>query len=809
MRTLSRILLLFLLGNGVGRSALVAEWNMNESSGTIADASGNNLTGTPTPFALANNGLAYGKLSVKAGTYGAITVTPTEAAKFGTSIQFIRSGSGMFQIGNPAVIGDLASPGPTGTFTVMAWVNANVSSSSNQRIFATGSPNGWGVGLANVDQALFTTFGVADQISTNQPSSNNVWQHVAYVWNAGTIEVFFNGVSRFISSSGFNDETNAEFGIGGNGNGYDHFNGRIDDLKIFDSALSQSEIVAAAQPTGNAGPLLVIPQSLSFNNNGATQVLSISFSNESPTENLTLTEVTIEGMDEGLFTVDDFPASVAPGESGTVKVIFNPPSNGLYLANLIISSNDAAAPLRMAELSVKVTDPAIKTSVDRIDFGSFAANPGLQTMSVTLTNEGAGTSLDVYGAIFDGEGGNGFSIVSYPEILAPGASGELVITFGPESASGDFSDLLTLVTTAENTPVLTLPVVAKVAFVAGETPVHVVNGNFNAGPWNSLTGTSPEGWTNSLAASNSSPGFYGQDGSLTPGLTSIAAHFQWAMGYYEQNLSAGNSGLTAGDVNAITVVLDRVYRNDAYTNGDAMLRISLWDKTNDVEIVGRDLVFEDPGVQLDNNLTPTSLRLVYDSAAYNEEEIALRISRIFPLTPNSTLIIDNVRVAVDGDWVPVGGYSAWVLANGLDGSLGKENGFDDDPDNDGVPNFEEFAFGGDPLSGSSGILSAGSRFDTTGDTQLEWILTVAVRSDALFSGDTLAVGFADGVNYSIEGSLDLLGFVAPVEGPLAMPVIPATLPADPPAGYQYVSFRLEGSNGLPDRGFLRAKATRP
>ncbi len=251
MKICIRILSLFVAAQVVTRAELVAHWTMDETThGSAIVDSVHGLEGTPTPLALDNNALVYGQPSVAAGTYGAITVTPVDAAKFGASIQFVRSGSGMFQVGNPAVIGDLAGPGLSGSFTVMAWVNASVGTNSTHRIFSTGIPatDGWGVGLSNVDRAIFTAYGVVDQRS-EVVSSNNVWQHVAYTWNAGAIEVFINGASVFTTTvSSFNDETNPQFGIGGNGNGGDHFNGRIDELKIYDGVLSPAEIAAAALP---------------------------------------------------------------------------------------------------------------------------------------------------------------------------------------------------------------------------------------------------------------------------------------------------------------------------------------------------------------------------------------------------------------------------------------------------------------------------------------------------------------------------------------------------------------------------------
>ena len=802
-------LALFVAMQGISHAGLVARWNMNEASGTIADSSGNNLTGTPTALAVTNNALVYGQSSVPAATYGAITVSPADAAKFGSSIQFIRTLSGMFQIGNPAVIGDLASAGPAGTFTLMAWTNAAVTSSTNQRIFATGPSNGWGAGLSNVDQVIYTAFGVADRRSTNAPSRNNQWQHVAYVWNAGAVQVYINGVSVYTATAGFNNETNAQFGIGGNGNGGDHFNGRMDELKIFNTAMTAEEIIAAALPSAENGPLMAIEPALNFTNNGTPQTFNIPFSNEGNTGNLTVTSVTPGGATESAFTVNNFTASVAPGQSGNVELGFEPTGGGLYEATLTIASNDSISPARTVTLSVNVADPTV-TAPTRLDFGDLAPNPGSQTMSLTLTNGGGATDLVLYGVSLLGQGGNGFSIVSSPDSIPSGANGQVVIAFNPGTATGNFGDLLKIETNATNTPNLTIPVVAKVAYSAAATSVNVVNGNFDAGAWNSLAGTAPAGWTNSLAETNSG-GLYGQGAPNTPDLTSIAAHFQSNAGYYEQNLTTGNSGLTAGKVDAITVALDRFYRNDAATNGHAMLRVSLWDKTNDVEIVGRDLLFENPGVLAGNTFTSAALRLAYDSSTYADEQIALRITRVPPLLTasffQSTLVIDNVSVAVDGEWVPEAGYSSWVVAMGLDGTPGKENGVADDPDKDGVSNFDEFAFGGSPLSGESGILSAVSSADTTGDSQLELILTVAVRDDAVFTGVASPSGSAAGVTYAIQGSFDLEEFIAAVDGPLAAPVIPAALPAVAPVGYKYVSFRLGGSNGLSGKGFLRASAS--
>ncbi len=149
-------------------------------------------------------------------------------------------------------------------------------------------------------------------------------------------------------------------------------------------------------------------------------------------------------------------------------------------------------------------------------------------------------------------------------------------------------------------------------------------------------------------------------------------------------------------------------------------------------------------------------------------------------------------------------FQSWALSKGLDGTAGKENGATDDPDKDGKTNLAEFAFNGDPLSGSDNgqvfVLTA----DTDADTTKELILTIAVRSGApAFTGTPSPASSVDGVTYTINGSGDLSTFATQVNV-----VAPQTAGLPPVGGgYEYRSFSLEGSDGLSGKGFLRAIVT--
>jgi len=135
-----------------------------------------------------------------------------------------------------------------------------------------------------------------------------------------------------------------------------------------------------------------------------------------------------------------------------------------------------------------------------------------------------------------------------------------------------------------------------------------------------------------------------------------------------------------------------------------------------------------------------------------------------------------------------------------------------DPDNDGTDNFTEFAFDGAPDDGADHakvyVFTADSDFD--GDSAEELILTAAIRTSTPAFGNgspTSSTSTTDGITYSIEGSTTLVDFLESVN---AVPTaITLDLPALSGPDYSYRSFRLGGSNGLPGKGFLRARATAP
>ena len=94
------------------------------------------------------------------------------------------------------------------------------------------------------------------------------------------------------------------------------------------------------------------------------------------------------------------------------------------------------------------------------------------------------------------------------------------------------------------------------------------------------------------------------------------------------------------------------------------------------------------------------------------------------------------------------------------------------------------------------------------DGNQELVLTIAVRKNAGFiTGEIAVPKTVDGITYTIQGTTDLTnGFDQPVR--VVTPIYPGVpLSGTHAAEYEYRSFSLEGSNGLPGTGFLRAKVT--
>ena len=147
-------------------------------------------------------------------------------------------------------------------------------------------------------------------------------------------------------------------------------------------------------------------------------------------------------------------------------------------------------------------------------------------------------------------------------------------------------------------------------------------------------------------------------------------------------------------------------------------------------------------------------------------------------------------------------YTDWASAAGL---VSGNNGRDQDPDNDGRPNFLEFALDGSPLS-SANDGKVVSRVAEVSPGVNALTITLPVRAGVTFSGGGDLVSTAvDGVTYTIQGSTDLIDFTT-MDIIEVTPALSSGLPSLSSPGWTYRTFRAAGTPGpVTPRGFLRAQ----
>jgi hypothetical protein len=214
--------------------------------------------------------------------------------------------------------------------------------------------------------------------------------------------------------------------------------------------------------TANPDPWLEVEAQVLLAGNGAATDYSIPIRNLGATADLTLS-VAATGTDAADVSNLSVPATLGPLASGAIDFTFTPSLGaGFYSFDLEITSNDASeASPRIVNVEIEVAEPLIAVDTGTLDFGALPNNPGPQTATFKVTNNGGTLDLYVTGFNIAGQGAEAFTVTSpatIPFTLTPGASQDVEVTFGPGTRPGEFSSTLTIQSNDANgdTPVVEL-----------------------------------------------------------------------------------------------------------------------------------------------------------------------------------------------------------------------------------------------------------------------------------------------------------------------------------------------------------------
>lgn len=196
---------------------LIAAYAFEENSGTTtADATGNGNTGT----------LVGG-------------VSWTTSGKNGNALDF-NGTTGQVEIdAGPLAMDNLS------TFTAMAWVENDIGTGAGTDDIVGWwdypSSASWIITHHNNNNYFFSIEGKA---SIFAGTVGTAWTHVAGTYDGSTMRLYVDG-TQVASQSGLSGtlpSSTADIIIGGQQNDSNYFDGTIDDVRIYNRALSQSEI---------------------------------------------------------------------------------------------------------------------------------------------------------------------------------------------------------------------------------------------------------------------------------------------------------------------------------------------------------------------------------------------------------------------------------------------------------------------------------------------------------------------------------------------------------------------------------------
>ncbi len=282
----------------------------------------------------------------------------------------------------------------------------------------------------------FTRSGVADyDLAIPSPTEPT---HVAYRWDGvDTMELFIDGVlSGTVAGATFEMPSGA--GLIGNvsDGGTQGMIGTIHRITTYDSSVDDATIQQHANAWLTTGdPGIGVPGSVVLALNGAAQSFGLTLKNLGEANVLTITAVTVAGVNADYFTIDTaLPLNIDPGGEVVLDYTVDPGgANGDVEATFTISSNDALNSEAGVQLSGLIRDPQISVQTS-LDFG--VSDVAVSEM-IEVQNLGGTRALTLGTLEITGTDAAKFSAVG-PAPIAAGGSGNIEVTFTPDGSAGGY-----------------------------------------------------------------------------------------------------------------------------------------------------------------------------------------------------------------------------------------------------------------------------------------------------------------------------------------------------------------------------------
>lgn len=147
----------------------------------------------------------------------------------------------------------------SGSQSWTGWIRSNTETPEGNMVAKANGANTHDIFISGA-RPFFRLAGLTTNTSvqSSQSVSQNVWYHIVGVYDSSTskLKIYVNNVKTEVTASGSAVDTNGSFEIGASTAGGNAFDGLIDDIAIFDRALTDSEVALLFNP--------FVPSSRSF-----------------------------------------------------------------------------------------------------------------------------------------------------------------------------------------------------------------------------------------------------------------------------------------------------------------------------------------------------------------------------------------------------------------------------------------------------------------------------------------------------------------------------------------------------------------
>jgi Abnormal spindle-like microcephaly-assoc'd, ASPM-SPD-2-Hydin len=205
-------------------------------------------------------------------------------------------------------------------------------------------------------------------------------------------------------------------------------------LMCLATALLAGCSLAPAPKAALSSPALTVSSSsIDFGNVtvGGKKTVSLVVTNPATsTSSSTLSQVGVSGGGFSLGSMPSLPATVAAGQSVTVKVIFSPATSGSASGMVTVTSGSGDSSISVPLSGDGSSNAQLSVSPATLAFGTVAVG-GTESKTASLTANNAAVTVSTVD-----ESGEGYTLtgITFPFTLAAGTSVSFTVTFSPQTA---------------------------------------------------------------------------------------------------------------------------------------------------------------------------------------------------------------------------------------------------------------------------------------------------------------------------------------------------------------------------------------